>query len=199
MATTGNNILKSEFPTGWSRTYESHVTTTLYVSAASFVIHCGCSSVWLRTSKYEVWFYCYDWDTSSWVYKGYNSQSQKNGGSKSWKFYHNRAAEGTTDFDDHYHHFWKIVFSETSPGSSTCDLLAWAGGVGLYTDSEYEAYAKNNGKHIISAGRLGADMFHAAGSGGDDATALSYFKWSNNSDTPLLASYADKMIAKWKD
>lgn len=194
MASSGQLITKASFPASWASTFSaSDWNGYLYVSAPSFVIEHKVTSVLFRTGKWTAEYYYYNWTTGAWDYGGYNEQSQTNAGTKSWKFYHNRAAEGTTSWNNASFHFWRIRVTSSNPGSSHTYINAWAGGVGLYTDAEYESLCRN--KKIVSAGRLGSDWFHSSGSQAD-ATAEGYFRYTNNTGTPLLAGYADKMMPR---
>jgi len=114
---------------------------TVYLASCCFVVRIRCTSVLWRTSKMTLNAYYYN--GSSWVRAYENTISQKNAGTTSQFYYHNRADEGTTSTDQHQHHLWKFVISNTiHPGSSHTYFELWAGGMETMNETEYNSYFK---------------------------------------------------------
>ena len=141
---------KSKYGTGWrfSNTWERH-SGNIYISAPSFVIQYKASSVLLRKCNINVDAYYFE--GGSWKYAFSDSCSVSGKNEQSKKFYHNRGAEGTSSYDHPDSHLWWFVVGSGWSGSATTYFYAWTGGIGLYTDAEYNSRCK--GKPIsYSAG-----------------------------------------------
>ena len=121
---------------------------TVFLVGSSWVIAARVSSVLLRENWVDITAYYYNGSTFVQAYAPRNNSGHtayySNKGSQTVKFYHNRSAEGTTSGDVPNATLWKIVVSmKGAHGSAHGYFDCYVGGVGLFTDGEYESICKN--------------------------------------------------------
>lgn len=132
-----------------SNTWTDSTSFTVYISAPSFIVRARVSSVLFRSNWVKVTASYYN--GSGWTTVFTDRQAYKSGaGSAEWKFYHNRAKEGTSAEDAHMHHLWKFVVNmRGKDGSAHGYFDLWCGGIEMMTESEWNSYVKGSGNNKI--------------------------------------------------
>lgn len=136
---------KAMVPEAWRITPSwADQNRTVYLASCSFVIQIRVVSVFLRSASMDIDAYFYN--GSGWTLAFSDDVSVSGSyGDESKKFYHNRAAEGTTSGDSHQHHLWKFVIHNVSyAGSAHAYFNIWAGGLETMTEAEYNSYFKGH-------------------------------------------------------
>lgn len=200
MANYGDSIKWSSFSHSAARsTYViggkgADVNCYMYISACSFEVRLHVVGAFLATAELRLDFWYYNWNTSTWVSAGSVTASARGKDATDNRyFYHNWNGSNSSSDGTNYH-LWKVhVVTINTGGQRHIEADFTPGGPGCMSESQYNSICKN--KFIVSAGRLGGDWLHST-SITDDATALSYFRWSNNTGTLITASNADKCIPK---
>ena len=120
---------------------------TIYISSCSFIVQIKASSVLLRNAR--IAFNAYYYNGSAWVFAYSESATVQGINSKTFKFFHNRESEGSTNADQHQHHLWKYVMESSSTGSASTEFRIWLGGLETMTETEYNSYFKGKPIHGI--------------------------------------------------
>ena len=133
------------------------------------------------------------WNGSTWVdaWSDRHSWNQFEGGTWSYKYYHNSTL-GSTSNDVASAVLWELYFDHMELYDK--DMWVYAGGIGCMPEDTYNNLYR--GKLIYSCGRLASHSIYNAGDGGRARDrALSLFTQTTNSPTLISASNEDKLVA----
>ena len=200
MASSGNLISYANFSNTYSGglmldkdTNSSHNSTAIYVSSPSWwaqiTINKNLGS-WGRSFT----LYAAYWNGSSWVeaWRDTRSFSQMEGGSWTYKYYHNSTL-GSTSGDVADAVLWELYLD--FPELYRKRLWVYSGGIGCMSESTYNNLYR--GRLIYSCGRLGNDSIYNSGEAGRirDKIRSEYFNQSANTGTLITASKEHKLVA----
>ena len=133
---------KSKFGTSWRFSNEwTNWNGTVYVAAPSFIIQYKADSVLLRNCTIYVDAYVYR--NGKWGLAWSDSAYAKGNNEETKKFYHNKSSEGTSSTDVADCHMWYFNTSCSNAGSTKTYFNVWCGGIGVYTDTEYNNRCKD--------------------------------------------------------
>lgn len=133
---------KSKYGEGWfySNDYNEW-NGTVVVSAPNICINAYVDSVALRKASITVQSYYYN--GSSWVADWGGTLSKSGNNEDSYRWSHNRRAESYPNYNTSNYHIWRFDISGSCTGSATYGFKIWVGGIGLYTEAEYNTYCKD--------------------------------------------------------
>lgn len=210
MATSGNIITKGNFGGGWTQSTTVKWTQGgigswwgyFYISAPSFIMHAYTNFHWLQSGKLtHISVDFYNRSAGAWQNVG-PAQEIKGNGTTEYNFFHNRDAEpnkGGYNYRDNansrVNHLFKVNIC-LGYNNDRWGVDLYMGGVGLWTDSEYNSYGKN--RLIKSLGRLStAHLLTFSNYTQNDSSALSTFNPGNNTGSYIPASYDSCIMPYW--
>lgn len=137
-----NNIV-STLGNSWTASGQTDNGALIYISSPSFVVQSYVHSGALFAGI-TAYFHTYKWNGNSFVEVDNRKMETNNGAAeKNFKFYHNRAAEGTSSYDDPHCHWWKFWIEHKShTGAVDYRNRVWIGGMGMLTEAEYNTLFK---------------------------------------------------------
>ena len=199
MASSGNLISYSNF----SNTYSGD--RVLYKGSSSgknsFTVYTSSPSWWAQIQidkNVGSWGRSFTltaayWNGSTWVdaWSDRHSWSQFEGGTWTYKYYHNSTL-GSTSGDVASAVLWELYFDHMELYDKR--MWVYTGGIRCMPENTYNNVYR--GRPIYSCGRLGGDSMYAAGDDGRKRDeALSMFNQSANSGTLITPSRETKLVA----